>query len=395
MMSGSLFCPYSPVLTRTPLSVAAKGKSKPFPLGADTISFWYRGRVAIWQGIKALGIKAGERILVPAYACGSEIDPLVRAGLDLVFYKVTADLSADMEDLERLCERPCRALFVTHYFGFAQPTRELLAFARSRQMLLVEDTTHGLYSRDEQGTPLGSLGHMSVFSFKKTIAVPDGALLFINAPGAAACLPRGHNPGVYSLLGWLRTTFESELRLRQPALGAWISENVTRAFARRFKHHVVRPLSKAPAASGAVPGSMSLAPEWTERSMSQIARMLLARVDDRYVVERRRHNFQVFLDGLTATRDTRPLLKSLPDGCCPLVFPLWTSDPKSLVTHLRRHGVIGSRHWVQNHPAVPLSAFPFERDLKSQVIAVPIHQGLREAHVHKMIELVDAWSRRA
>ena len=101
--------------------------SQDFPFNSDDISFWYKGRVAIWQGIQRLSLDPSEQILVPAYACGSEIDPLVQAGLKPLFYRIGPDLSPDMEDLERLCERPCRALWVTHYFGFAQPIRELLA----------------------------------------------------------------------------------------------------------------------------------------------------------------------------------------------------------------------------------------------------------------------------
>jgi hypothetical protein len=51
----------------------------PFPSNARNLSFWYNGRAAIWNGVQRLGLKPEDRVLVPAYACGAEIDPLIKA----------------------------------------------------------------------------------------------------------------------------------------------------------------------------------------------------------------------------------------------------------------------------------------------------------------------------
>src|SRR5215210_1380680 len=44
----------------------------PFPLATDACSLFARGRHALWQGIRALGLGEGDEVLVPAYHCGSE-----------------------------------------------------------------------------------------------------------------------------------------------------------------------------------------------------------------------------------------------------------------------------------------------------------------------------------
>ena len=327
--------------------------------------------------------------------CGSEIEPLVQAGLEPLFYRIGPDLSPDMQDLERLSETPCRAIWVTHYFGFAQPVRELLEFARKQGLMLIEDTTHGLFSRASDGSPLGSLGHMSVFSFGKTLAIPNGALLRLTAPAATLHQAAARNPSFYSLLGWFRSLVESELGLRYPAAGAWMKKYVTDAVAQGVKTHVVRsPAGKSDRSNG-VPLGMSLVPEWRNWSTSPISRFLLSRVDHSQIVKQRRDNYQAVLDRLVASPVARPLFETLPDGCCPLTFPLWVADPRGLVTHLKRLGIVSVHFWTITHPAIPFSDFPLEQDLKRHVVTLPVHQDLRNAEIQRMVDSVNDWTREA
>src|SRR6267378_6294329 len=44
---------------------------------------YYLARNAIWHGIKALGLKEGDEVLVPAYCHGVELDVLLARGLRL------------------------------------------------------------------------------------------------------------------------------------------------------------------------------------------------------------------------------------------------------------------------------------------------------------------------
>ena len=73
--------PAFPVLNT---SLAFKShETPPFPFDAANLTLWVNARVALWQGLKYLDLKAGDRILAPAYACGFEIDVLLKFGLQL------------------------------------------------------------------------------------------------------------------------------------------------------------------------------------------------------------------------------------------------------------------------------------------------------------------------
>ncbi|MEL7256875.1 MAG: DegT/DnrJ/EryC1/StrS family aminotransferase, partial [Pseudomonadota bacterium] len=77
--------------------------------------FWsFNTRVAIRAACDLLGLQAGDEILVPAYNCGSEVDPQIHAGLSVMLYPVAQDLRADPQQIEALITARTRAIYVTH-----------------------------------------------------------------------------------------------------------------------------------------------------------------------------------------------------------------------------------------------------------------------------------------
>ena len=76
------------------------------------------GRYAIAFALMAAGVKRNERVLLPAYHCGSMVEPAVWLGADVEFYRLENDLSLDREHLEGLLQRGAKAVVATRYFGF-------------------------------------------------------------------------------------------------------------------------------------------------------------------------------------------------------------------------------------------------------------------------------------
>jgi len=381
--------PWFPSIARTPIGPRSDGR--PFPQGAAGVSFWHNGRGAIWQGIRQLGLGPGDRVLAPAYSCGSELDPLVKAGLDLAFYRIREDLTPDRDHLAELLTAPAKALYVTHYFGLPQPIEALRAFARDNGILLIEDAAHGLYSRDEAGRPLGSLGDMAVFSFRKTLPLPDGGALVLSgrvAPNG----PSGHRPGPLAIAG---RTYE--------ILGYAALERSPRA-ARLAKRWAADPLVEGLKHALAVAGSSTakasfgpfdrLNPDRADWRMSSLSRYLLRRVDADEVARRRRRNFRLLGSLVSDGARARPLLSRWPEGACPSCFPLRVEDSAGLSAALQDQGVEARRFWPKTHEVVPIADFPFARALQREIVAVPIHQDLVKADIERIANLIEDWSRR-
>src|SRR5215470_14468219 len=82
----------------------------PFPLQEPTCRLFSRARHALWQGVRALGLGAGDEILVPAYHHGSEVEALLQAELTCRFYDTSKTLAPDLQELEQSLNSRTRAL---------------------------------------------------------------------------------------------------------------------------------------------------------------------------------------------------------------------------------------------------------------------------------------------
>jgi dTDP-4-amino-4,6-dideoxygalactose transaminase len=134
----------------------------PFPLDHKGWRLFARGRHALWHGVRALGLGPGDAVLVPAYHHGSEVEALLRVGLECRFYGTDERLEPHEEELERLFKNGVRALHLTHYLGFPQDAPRWRRWCDERGLLLIEDAAQAwLASWD--GRSVGSLGDLAMF----------------------------------------------------------------------------------------------------------------------------------------------------------------------------------------------------------------------------------------
>src|SRR5438045_575147 len=68
-----------------------------FPFDQPALRYRYFARNAVWDAIRLLGL-AGERVLMPAYHHGVELETLLAAGVKPVFFRVDAPMHCDFED---------------------------------------------------------------------------------------------------------------------------------------------------------------------------------------------------------------------------------------------------------------------------------------------------------
>ncbi|HOO50938.1 MAG TPA: DegT/DnrJ/EryC1/StrS family aminotransferase, partial [Alphaproteobacteria bacterium] len=150
-----------------------------FPFNAQRGFYFFSARYALAGGIQALGIKAGDNVLLPSYSCGVEIDPFIYYGIHPRFYRIGYDLKADLDDLRQRLTSRVKAVLVTHFLGFPQPIEDIRRICEEKKVFLIEDCAHALLSCHETRT-LGTFGDIAIFSLLKTLPVPNGGLLVIN-----------------------------------------------------------------------------------------------------------------------------------------------------------------------------------------------------------------------
>ena len=167
---------------------------------------WKRqGQTAFWFSRAAWGLAALARVGVgggraaglwlPDYFCNQSTAPARATGAEIVFYPVGADLNPRWEDCRRLAERRPPTLFLlVHYFGAAADATEARRFCDGHGALLIEDAAHVL----APAPGIGEQGDAILYSPRKLLPIPDGALLLARDSElarqigrAAAALPEG------------------------------------------------------------------------------------------------------------------------------------------------------------------------------------------------------------
>ena len=143
--------------------------------------YTHKGRTAIQKVCRLLGLEAGDEILAPSYNCGSEIDPLLSSGASIRLYRVKTNCQIDFDNLAKSITPKTKAIYVTHYFGFPQPIVDLKRISQETGLPLIEDCALSLFSKSGS-IRLGTTGSMAIFSFPKSLPVPDGGALIVNDP---------------------------------------------------------------------------------------------------------------------------------------------------------------------------------------------------------------------
>ena len=200
------------------------------------VGYCFNARVAIRTGVGMLGLAPGDEVLVPAYNCGSEIDPLLHAGLTVSLYPVSMDGGVDPEMVAAQIGPRTRAIYLTHYFGFLNPAASALrALCDARDLRLIEDCALSLLSGEHPAE--GRWGDIAVFCFYKFLPVLAGGALAINAsdvagtpsferpPPAGVVARRVARAGLAAGLGRGRSTAILR-RLRPPAADPIVAEGL-------------------------------------------------------------------------------------------------------------------------------------------------------------------------
>ena len=357
-------------------SVARKSM---FPFDVPDRLPFYRCRNAIFHLFRAL-VAANPRltVLVPDYNSGNEVLAMRAAGANIIYCPVGPDMQLDPDAVDRQCQAHSPdLLYVIHYVGWPQPMPALVDLCRRHGMLMVEDCALSLLSSlDDQ--PLGSFGDWSVFCLYKTLPVPNGALLVQNSwkIQSLARIPL-RDAGSASVLARTAELLVHRIRGRSNGIGAVLQ-------------HVKRGMGVAAGALDvrrANVGDIGFNLDDVDLAMSGVSARLLDRLDFADIKQRRIDNYRqlaVLLDGHAA-----PVFPVLPDGVCPLFFPIVVADKAAAASALRARGVDALEFWnesMESGDEMGAAA----RYLRAHVLELPIHQDLTPDHLAHVARQVSA-----
>ena len=132
-------------------------------------------------------IKEGDEVIVPSFTFVSTALAFVRQGADIVFADSYPDNpNVDADQIEALITEKTKAIVVVHYAGVTCDMDKIMSIANKHGIIIIEDAAQAIdsyyISKDGTKKALGSIGHLSAFSFHETknIISGEGGMLCIN-----------------------------------------------------------------------------------------------------------------------------------------------------------------------------------------------------------------------
>jgi perosamine synthetase len=145
------------------------------------------GTAALDAAVEALGIRAGDQVIVPALTIISCITQLVRCGAVPVLVDAEPlTWNADISKIEAAITAKTKAIMIVHLYGLPVDADPILALGRKYGLKIIEDAAE-MHGQTYRGRKCGTLGDVSTFSFysNKIITTGEGGMIVTDDDGIA------------------------------------------------------------------------------------------------------------------------------------------------------------------------------------------------------------------
>jgi perosamine synthetase len=318
-------------------------QTNPFPEIIGT----FMGRDAFSLAASSLGLNTEDTVLLPAYLCREVLKPFL-GKTRVVFYDLPRDLAVDPDQIRlKLGKTKMKVVLIINYFGFLQPHRkEIKKLCADQGIILMEDCAHSLLTEGS-----GETGDVSIYSFRKLLPVPDGGGLKMSI-GKKKVAPKFY-PRTYS-------NFLSVLIILKSLFGIR-AEMLSRA-GLTSRGKTLFPNATAPARNRRI------------LPLSSFTYNGVGNASFSEIIEKRRSDYHFWQEVAARTNLFLPVFSDLPEGVCPIGFPVRAKDRDQLRLRLQEMGGFPEIHW--HLPEAVGREFNNSHELSAQTLTLPIYPRL-------------------
>ncbi len=138
------------------------------------------GTDALELALRGLDLNPEDEVIIPAHSY-----PTVWGVLNSEVKPVLGDIDSetweyDLHHLETIVTPKTKAIVVVHLYGLNMLSKKLLAWARNKNLIILEDCAQAFSGRDSSEAMIGTLGDIATFSFYPTKplgAFGDGGMI--------------------------------------------------------------------------------------------------------------------------------------------------------------------------------------------------------------------------
>ena len=140
------------------------------------------GTAALELALKALGLKLGDEVILPAFTIISCALAVIRLGAIPVLVDAEKDSwNMDVSQIEAKITKKTKAIMPVHIYGHPVDMDSILNISKKYRLFVIEDAAEA-HGAEYKGEKCGSFGDISIFSFyaNKVVTTGEGGMILTN-----------------------------------------------------------------------------------------------------------------------------------------------------------------------------------------------------------------------
>lgn len=352
---------------------------------------FYRGRVAMYHILKALGVGPGDAVATQAFTCVAVPEGILATGAKPVFVD-TEEGGVNMcpTDLERKLDGRVKAVIVQHTFGIPAQMAELRSILGRHGLPIVEDCCH-TYASTYVNQVVGTFGAGAFYSFEwgKPLIAGIGGSAILNDNSLFKSVEAGwescHEPSFVRVLK-IQLQYAAFMALYKPS-----------------KYWQVRSMFQRLSRSGAAEGNYNptegVAEDFSMKMAAPLRKRLRSLVPK---ADQIRQNAQEIVakyeGGLRSRRIRKPLV---PNGGVPVYarYPLLSPEKARMIARAEEANVevaewyktpihpLDRDDWAQVH--YEPGSCPRAEMLSDEIVSLPVNQKVTDRDIERTLRLLE------
>jgi len=150
-------------------------------IGAKYVQVTSSGTTALITAMNALGIGAGDEIILPTFTFVASFEAVLAVGAIPVLVDIDESLTLSPDAIKKAITPKTKAIMPVHMCGAMAQMDEILSIAKKHTILVLEDACQAI-GATYKGKYVGTLGIMGAYSFDyvKTVTCGEGGAVFTN-----------------------------------------------------------------------------------------------------------------------------------------------------------------------------------------------------------------------
>ena len=120
------------------------------------IFLYWKGRVALYALLKAMGVGKDDEVVLPAFTCVVVANAILYLGAKPVYVDIDLQtFNSRFEEVKKVVTKKTKVIICQNTFGLSSEMEEITTFAKAQHIFTIEDCTHGFggfYHKKPNGT---------------------------------------------------------------------------------------------------------------------------------------------------------------------------------------------------------------------------------------------------